>query len=445
MSELIAKVEQLYKQKKFSEMPRGPLGRYIQVNDKKYRQAIENILGSFLQFFMVNNDKDRILLSNVLKQYPDLSRTTIITTKFQNRVYDVRAGKVKLNQGNGKVIMDAINVSDPVVMNGLIDQMKVETVVLVDNIDTANALTENIEDVPENLFKVWLLEPFTEFYPAPAYRSYAQQMKPSRYLQTDQKEILAGYEYQKQVLTHKMNEFTDEFNNGNERVRVIEKNVAEKRKLCGELQQKHKDYGQKLYNLRNIEYPPEDSHEVLKAELEELSKKQTFIMKKLTEAEEVVTKATKGMKTIQEKYEETKQEFNKLRNEMLVTQNEVELNQMKLNEMHNDLKMKTNQLVVLQRDEENYGKQENEVKTSIAEMISKIKGKRVEKRRNEDQINQMIRSAENQISRIESSNERIEDIESLLNSKTSQYDKMRKVRDAMEIILKTVSEIFTTS
>jgi structural maintenance of chromosomes protein 6 len=445
MSELIAKVEQLYKQKKFSEMPRGPLGRYIQVNDKKYRQAIENILGSFLQFFMVNNDKDRILLSNVLKQYPDLSRTTIITTKFQNRVYDVRAGKVKLNQGNGKVIMDAINVSDPVVMNGLIDQMKVETVVLVDNIDTANALTENIEDVPENLFKVWLLEPFTEFYPAPAYRSYAQQMKPSRYLQTDQKEILAGYEYQKQVLTHKMNEFTDEFNNGNERVRVIEKNVAEKRKLCGELQQKHKDYGQQLYNLRNIEYPPEDSHEVLKAELEELSKKQTFIMKKLTEAEEVVTKATKGMKTIQEKYEETKQEFNKLRNEMLVTQNEVELNQMKLNEMHNDLKMKTNQLVVLQRDEENYGKQENEVKTSIAEMISKIKGKRVEKRRNEDQINQMIRSAENQISRIESSNEKIEDIESLLNSKTSQYDKMRKVRDAMEIILKTVSEIFTTS
>lgn len=66
-------------------MPRGPLGRYIEVVDERFRNAVENQLGGLINSFVVSNNRDYKILENVLKKHQNFN-PTIITTKFMNKV-----------------------------------------------------------------------------------------------------------------------------------------------------------------------------------------------------------------------------------------------------------------------------------------------------------------------------------------------------------------------
>jgi len=112
----------MYKQKIFTQLSKAFLGRYIEVPDRKYRQAVEKILRNHLTSFIVNCDKDRLVLANVLKKYRDLEKIQIITAEFVDKVYDVRRGMVNM-QSPGEVLFNVIKVSDPVVMNCLIEYL----------------------------------------------------------------------------------------------------------------------------------------------------------------------------------------------------------------------------------------------------------------------------------------------------------------------------------
>ena len=128
-------------------MPRGPFGRYIEVPDKKYRSAVETICGSMLTAFAVNSDSDRTHFQKIKSEFSQIPRFAVITSKFQKQVYNVSAGKT--NGGNvAHVLMDIINVKDPVVMNTLIDQLRIETVLICDNQNTAIELTQDEQYVP---------------------------------------------------------------------------------------------------------------------------------------------------------------------------------------------------------------------------------------------------------------------------------------------------------
>lgn len=90
MPNLIAGIENLYKNGKFSEMPRGPLGRYIQVVDEKWKSYIENVIGRTMHAFCVNNTNDRKVLYNYMqRECPQATKFPIITTKFINKVITI--------------------------------------------------------------------------------------------------------------------------------------------------------------------------------------------------------------------------------------------------------------------------------------------------------------------------------------------------------------------
>lgn len=439
MSEVVKRVEQLHKQGKFSELPRGPLGRYIQVSDRRYKQAVENILDqNFLQSFFVNNDKDRVQLNNVLKQFPDL-KLNIIASKFQKKVHDVSNGIVRIDESNGRILMDIIKVTDPIVMNCLIDQKAVETVVLVEDSDSANVLTENQHDVPRNLKKVYLLQPFTEFHPAPSYRNYAIQSKPSRFIQTDFKELIQSSQQQKGDLEHKIVEMNARLKTLNDEARSFAKNVQEKKKLCEEFQQKERQYSKQLEELKNVEFPEENVCDILKDELNDMERKLTFCLKKLKETEENVMKARKLSKSRQDTFNSAQTSLASSRNEMHVIQKEMEREQDKLSSMDTQIRMKSNQVTNMRKEKEEYSKQSNEYESQIEEMERKIKGQRVESERNEEQINQLIKTITRRISNIESHNENIEDVEKLLHDKKIQFDKMTSVQSSLEAVMITVS------
>jgi structural maintenance of chromosomes protein 6 len=188
MNKLVTKIKQMTTQGQFSKLPRGPLGQYIQVPDKKWRAVVEQTIGNHIRTFRVNNDADRVTLDNLIrKEFPQL-QSTIITGKFADKVYDVSRGKVQAVQ-NTSLLMNLIKVSDPVVMNCLIDQIRIETILLAEDQALATHLTADEENIPQNLNKVILLKPLSEIFPAPAYRSYALPARQARFIQVNTTEL----------------------------------------------------------------------------------------------------------------------------------------------------------------------------------------------------------------------------------------------------------------
>lgn len=186
MPAFVAKIKQMHQQGRFTELPRGPLGQYIKVKDKKWTAMIETVISpGILTAFYVNSDADRNTLNQLIqREFPEMRGRSIITSRFHKEVYDVRSGRVETVQ-NAHMLMNLINVSDPVVMNCLIDQIKIETILVVDDQNLAMDLTSHTENVPRNLQKVVVMEPFSEFFPMPNYRSYGLQKKSARYLQVN--------------------------------------------------------------------------------------------------------------------------------------------------------------------------------------------------------------------------------------------------------------------
>lgn len=84
---------------------------------------------------------------------------------------------------NAKVLLKLLKINDPIVMNCVIDQSRAESILMVEDEDLATHLTAEEENVPKNLMKIILISPFSEYYPAPLYRSYSMRLRPARYLQ----------------------------------------------------------------------------------------------------------------------------------------------------------------------------------------------------------------------------------------------------------------------
>lgn len=188
MPELVSAIQSMHKKREFRQLPLGPLGKYIEVVDQKFRGPVEAILQSKMLSFCVDNGKDREVLSRLLSKtasrYPEARRCTIITTKFVDRVYDVSGGKVESVAG-AHCTLDVIRCTNPVVANILIDHCKIERILIAEDQNVAFNVTSNVENVPQNLMKVMVVNPPTEMFPAPNLRTYALKKMQPRYLQVN--------------------------------------------------------------------------------------------------------------------------------------------------------------------------------------------------------------------------------------------------------------------
>ena len=444
MSQLIKRLEDLHKRGRFQEMPRGPLGRYIEVTDQKYKSAVENILDTSLLSFCVHSDKDRILLSQTLKQFPELVRTSIITGAFTHQVYDVRNGMARISPDTGRVLMDVIKVSDPVVMNCLIDQRHIESIVLVENTEVAIEMTQDVENVPQNLLRVVLLRPFSEYYPAPNYRSYAMTQKPVRYIQTSLKEVLEGMKTQKNVHETKLKSIAVVIKQFEGNANEKNQNVQDKKRQIDELQQKERNYDLELEELKAVEYPPENEIEFLRTELEVLQKRQMLFERKLTESEEKLKEEQAMCEKKDNSLKQSREEARKARDKMTSIQREIESTQQQLIEMDKDVKLKSNQVNDLKVTEVDALNHVTTEQLQVDGLKKKAAGQRVEVKRTAEIIQKSIISIEQRIRSIEACKENIQDVGALLESKIHQVEKLTKTRNVLDQVLKTL-EIIRTS
>ncbi|XP_045511314.1 structural maintenance of chromosomes protein 6 [Colias croceus] len=164
----------------FSAPPRGPVGHYLKVKDKKWGGALEHIIGGSLQTFCVNSPEDSRKLFTIMgKVYGKNPKPAVTCSKFLPKVHDVRRNTVRA--AGYCSALEALDISDTVVANYLIDNIGLEKILLVPEHEDAIRLSDTVENVPEQCAKVVTVDG-TEYHPAPGYRCYGGAARSPRYL-----------------------------------------------------------------------------------------------------------------------------------------------------------------------------------------------------------------------------------------------------------------------
>lgn len=180
MVALCKAVEQAHQRGQFTKKPIGPVGAHLKVREKKWGGALEHVLGGALKSFLVNDDKDRILLFNLMnKIYGKRSKPSVTCSKFLSCQHDVSRHVVRARPHVSA--LDSLVLGDPVVANFLIDSVGVERILMVPEHADAQRLSDRVENVPTNCARIVTLDA-TEYFPAPRYRSYGGSNRRACYL-----------------------------------------------------------------------------------------------------------------------------------------------------------------------------------------------------------------------------------------------------------------------
>lgn len=182
---LVDALERSHKSGKLRRMPVGPLANFIEVKNGKYRQYVEDILGPMSMAFCVDNSDDLLVFRGILKSMQMNQPPQVICAPFFDTVYNVD-GKCVVPDAHTVRLMDLIVVENPIAMNCLIDHCNIETILFTESFEHATHLTSTRANVPPNLSRLILLEPYSEYFPAPNYRSYAKTSRTSRFLRVSE-------------------------------------------------------------------------------------------------------------------------------------------------------------------------------------------------------------------------------------------------------------------
>lgn len=181
--EVLKQIDIAHKKGMFSAKPVGPLGAFIKLCDQQWGHVAEAIISNRINSFCVNNQKDCHVLKQILNRvnFRGAPKPIIIVSRFRERIHDVSQFEVQSDRYPS--LWSVLNVSDTVVANTLIDQMQVESILLIPTAQEAGQLLKDQRTVPRNCKVAYTLNRDT-YYPDPNYRIYSGRgQQPARYLQ----------------------------------------------------------------------------------------------------------------------------------------------------------------------------------------------------------------------------------------------------------------------
>ncbi|XP_050581038.1 structural maintenance of chromosomes protein 6 [Bombus affinis] len=271
---LLRRIEEEYSNGHFKEKPRGPLGAYIKMKDSAWAPAVEHFLGaSTFSTFCVDNSRDAKVLNTIMKEIYLNERTPqIICSKFYNTIHDVHAHCTKSSHYPN--LLDAMDISDPVVANCLIDQREVECILLIPSSKEAAEIMSKASKVPQNCKRAFTQRGDT-FYPDPQYRSYGgpRSLK-ARFLQVSITDTINALEEEVRIIDNEKDSAIASYKTISEKEKRISTELGGVRTEVTKLHAIRNQYKASINDLKDkIEAYETISVTVFKNELSELEKK----------------------------------------------------------------------------------------------------------------------------------------------------------------------------
>ncbi|XP_014205364.1 structural maintenance of chromosomes protein 6 [Copidosoma floridanum] len=182
MPRLLKRIEEEHQKGRFKHKPVGPLGHFIKVKDPRWIPAVENHLGfGTLTLFCVDNIQDNRVLTVIMNEVFRGDRLPqVVISRFFDRVHNVSEGCT--HSPRYMNLLDAMEISHPVIANSLIDQREVECILLIPTSDEACEVMSDARKVPQNTRRAITMNADL-FFPDPQYRTYGGSVTKPRYLQ----------------------------------------------------------------------------------------------------------------------------------------------------------------------------------------------------------------------------------------------------------------------
>lgn len=271
---LLRRIEEEYSDGHFKEKPRGPLGAYIKMKDPAWAPAVEHFLGaSTFSTFCVDNSCDAKVLNTIMKEiYLNERIPQIICSKFYNTVHDVHAHCTKSSHYPN--LLDAMDISDPVIANCLIDQREVECILLIPSSKEAAEIMSKASKVPRNCKRAFTQQGDT-FYPDPQYRSYGgpRSLK-ARFLQVSITDTINALEEEVRIIDNEKDSAIALYKTISEKEKRISTELGGVKTEVTRLHAIRNQYKASINDLQDkIEANETISVTVFKNELSELEKK----------------------------------------------------------------------------------------------------------------------------------------------------------------------------
>lgn len=356
-----------------------------------------------------------------------------------NKVYDVSKGKVRPPNGT-VLLLDQIRCSDHVVLNCLIDRGSIETILLTESKEVAEQFTSQIENVPQNLRKIILIKPGLEYCPEPSYRVYSLKIRPARFIQVDIRERISQMKMEMKSNQEEINRCESLLQEISPQLQDISQSIKETRILTEKHEQTIRAILSRIRELESYEYPDSNEMDLLHKELEECSTRLSQVERQLEEKtkeaaeakiaqreiKEQLTEQKVALKTIEDEMNQMKSKSDEIRVTLASFMNSIRANESKVQEIDSKI----------QRFEE-----EKQIKIqalSELKIQAEKKGPRIDSQRSESDINEIIRKLQSKIKHRTQSDDRPEDLQNLIESKTHTLMKNEElfssVRETLEML-----------
>jgi len=216
----------------FRVAPIGPVGQYVKLkgeagSNQELSKLIETELSrTQVTAYLCNDDQDRRILTRILDEVygSDRAKPKIFTSRFIYQPHNVIRPVCR-----EPVLMDYLQIENPVVFNHLVDQKSIESVIVCRLQDTAKALMTRRECVPRNVSYA-ITHDFYRFFPpkeSSSYRSYWMERLPgSGMLRCTITNFIAERQEELEDIDSQLNQL------------VVEKNVVARNKKSNEAEKK---------------------------------------------------------------------------------------------------------------------------------------------------------------------------------------------------------------
>ncbi|XP_046814733.1 structural maintenance of chromosomes protein 6 isoform X1 [Vespa crabro] len=202
---LLKRIEEEYKKGRFKQRPRGPLGAYVMMKDPEWIPAVENFLGATcFSTFCADNSEDAKVLTKIMEEvFLNERIPQIVYSKFFSKIHDVSQHCTRSSDYFN--MLEAMEISDPVVANCLIDQWEIECVLLIRTGQEACEIMSDAKKVPHNCKRA-ITQQGDMFYPDPNYRTYgARRGIRAKYLQISTTEAIHRLEEELAIVEEERN------------------------------------------------------------------------------------------------------------------------------------------------------------------------------------------------------------------------------------------------
>ncbi|KAI4467364.1 structural maintenance of chromosomes 56 smc5 smc6 [Holotrichia oblita] len=410
-------------EKKFTHLPRGPLGAFINIRDKKWDVAIEGYIGTgLLRSFTVDNKKDNTVLMEILSKHcTSGQKPMVITSKFFNRVHDIASNLVQADI-DCVSLYDAIDIKDPVVANCLIDQVSIESILLIPSTERAIELLSNQNRVPRNCSQGVTIKG-DKYYPDPNYKTYASRYHKARYLQVDTGDLIRGCEETLAELKSKMKNVQTQIN-----AIVMDKSeqkreLAELTKKLEKLRQANFVAKKKSSKISEIEMTElKGVVQRLTAQHEETDQQMKTIKEHINEAERRLAELVQATKEFEDRIVPLEQEIREQAKKKHELSADETFKKKKLQEAENKLALAQSEML---HKQEELNKLTNEA-TNI--------GERLELRQVPDIVRE-IKDIQIKIGKAENSVETPDEIRRKYQNAREKYESVKEVMESLSSVI----------